>query len=608
MVLILMGVTGSGKTTVGKLLARELRWQFADADNFHPSANIEKMKGGTPLNDSDRAPWLAALRRALQGWNEAGKNMVLACSALKRSYRDELGAGRIQFVYLRGSYDLILQRLRSRHGHFASEAILKGQFADLEEPSDAITVDVNQTPEAIVSETIEKLKQLRPGYPDAAIMTNRIATGLESRIVRKLFVRLLPFLFFLYIVNYLDRINIGFAALQMRTQLGFSDRIFGVGFGIFFLGYFFLQVPSNLALARVGARRWISLIMMLWGVISCCMIFVRTPHGFYEMRFLLGAAEAGFFPGVILYLKNWFPANARARAVAWFMTANPLAGVIGGPISGALLGMHHFGIAGWQWMFVLEGLPAIVLAGVVLGTLNNSPEEAGWLNAEEKLWLAGVIAQERERHSAATRPGTRAAFLSLSWRIVLLTFVYFGLAASGYGIILWLPNYIHSLSGLGNLGIGVVSVIPYIATAVAMVLVGNRSDRTGQHRLHLAGASFAAALFLRVAAQTHSIVPGLAFVSLALMATFSMLGPLWATATSLMSSTAAAAGIAFINSFGNLGGFYGPYIIGAKRSSGGGFREGMLIITGLLVLSGVLASLVRGPGERPSPAAANPLQ
>jgi ACS family tartrate transporter-like MFS transporter len=429
---------------------------------------------------------------------------------------------------------------------------------------------------------------------------------LESRIVRKLFLRLLPFLFVLYIVNYLDRINVGFAALQMQKQLDLSDRVYGTGAGIFFAGYFFFQLPSNLALSRVGARRWMSAIMVLWGVISCCMVLVRSADSFYALRFLLGAAEAGFFPGIILYLKNWFPAGARARAVAWFMTANPLAGVIGGPISGTLLGMHQLGIAGWQWMFVLEGFPAILLAGITFLTLKDHPQQATWLGPEERVWLAGTLEQERQQQKAVTRDDIWAAFLS--WRIWLLMVVYFGLTTSGYGLILWLPNYIHSLSTLSNVGIGLVSVIPYIATAAAMVLVGMRSDRTGKHRAHLAGSALAAGVFLFIGAQTTSIVPGLAFVSLALMATFSMQGPFWATATSFMSGTAAAAGIALINSFGNLGGFYGPYIIGVKRNAGGGFRGGMLVISGFLALAGVVSLLVRAPRQPASSAGSNPLQ
>ncbi|HJT70032.1 MAG TPA: MFS transporter [Terriglobales bacterium] len=431
---------------------------------------------------------------------------------------------------------------------------------------------------------------------------------LENRTVRKLLWRLLPFLFLLYVVNYLDRINVGFAALQMRDQLGFSDRVFGTAFGIFFFGYFFFQLPSNLALARVGARRWMAAIMVLWGVVSVCMIFVRTPMSFYGMRFLLGAAEAGFFPGIILYLKNWFPASARARAIASFMTANALAGVVGSPISGALLGLHQGGLAGWQWMFVLEGLPAVLLAAVVWLTLKDEPEQASWLAEEEKTWLLEVLIKEREQHAAAIRGNVRAAVLGLSWRILLLIVVYFGITSSAYGIILWLPNYIHSLTTLGDWGIGVVSIIPYLVAAIFMVLIGISSDRTGKHRQHLAATAFAAALSLLIAANTNSIVPGLAFVTAALMTTLAMQGPFWATATSLTSGVAVAAAIAIINSFGNLGGFFGPYIIGFKRSSGGGFRGGMLVIAGLLAIAGTVSLLVRAPRQESSWARHNPLQ
>ena len=439
-------------------------------------------------------------------------------------------------------------------------------------------------------------------------MSTATDVELSDRVVRKLFWRLLPFLFLLYIVNYLDRINVGFAKLQMQGHLGLSDRVFGTAFGIFFFGYFFFQVPSNLALERIGARRWLGMIMCLWGVISCSMVFIKTAMGFYELRFLLGATEAGFFPGIILYLRNWFPSGARARAFAWFMTANPLAGVIGGPISGALLGLRKLGVAGWQWMFLLEGIPAVLLAGVVFFELKDHPDEAPWLIAEERDWLVQTLKHEREQHSAATRNNLVAAVLKLSGQILLLTIVYFGLTASAYGIILWLPSYIQSLSTLGDLGIGVVSVIPYIATACAMVVIGTISDRTGKHRLYLAGSAFLAAVFLFAAAQTTSIGPGLSFVSLALAATFCMQGPFWATSTSLMSGMAAAAGIAVINSFGNLGGFYGPYIIGLGKSSGGGFRGGMLVISAFLALSGVLSCLVRARRQSTSPSAGNPLQ
>jgi ACS family tartrate transporter-like MFS transporter len=614
MVLILMGVAGSGKTTIGTLLARELGWRFADADDFHPPENKEKISRGIPLSDADRAPWLAAMRVAILRWKAASENAVLACSALKRRYRDELRVGLVQVVFLKGDYAELLERLRLRHGHFADERILASQLATLEEPGkddrdQAITVEIGGSPQEIVSAIIAALKRtgsiLIPTSVSPAA-TREPQDELENKTVSKLLWRLLPFLFLLYIVAFLDRINVGFAALGMQKQLGLNDKIFGTAFGFFFLGYFFLQIPSNLVLARVGARRWIAVIMVAWGVISCCTALVSTPREFYLLRFLLGVAEAGFFPGMILYLRNWFPRGARARAVAWFMTANPLAGVIGGPISGALLGLHWLGIAGWQWLFVLEGLPAVILALVVVATLKDDPGQAVWLGAEEKLWLVTTLEQEHEQQSKITGSDAWAAFLS--WRIWLLTVVFFGLTTSGYGIVLWLPNFIHSLSAASNLGIGVISVIPYVATAIAMVLVGMHSDKTRERRWHLTGSAFIAASALTAAAYTHSIVPALAAVSIGMMATFSMLGPFWAAATSLMSGTAAAAGIALINSVGNLGGFFGPYIIGVKRSSGGGFRGGMLIIAAFLALAGVLASLVQPSRERSAANRSNPLQ
>ena len=238
-------------------------------------------------------------------------------------------------------------------------------------------------------------------------------TGLghmEAVVVRRLTWRLIPFLFLLYIVAYLDRINVGFAALQMKQQLGFTDAVYGLGAGMFFAGYFFFQVPSNLVLQRVGARRWIALLMVVWGITSASMVFVSGPRSFYSLRFLLGAAEAGFFPGVILYLKNWFPAQARARTVARFMTAAPLSGVVGGPVSGALLGLHLTGgLAGWQWMFLMEGIPAVLLGGVTLAYLVDRPEEAHWLRGEEREWLVETLTREREVSAGGARDGAFAA-------------------------------------------------------------------------------------------------------------------------------------------------------------------------------------------------------
>jgi ACS family tartrate transporter-like MFS transporter len=415
---------------------------------------------------------------------------------------------------------------------------------------------------------------------------------IEEVVVRKLTWRLVPFLFLLYIVAYLDRINVGFAALQMREQLAFTDAVYGLGAGMFFAGYFFFQVPSNLALQRIGARRWIALLMTLWGVISSSMLLVSGPRSFYLLRFLLGAAEAGFFPGVILYLKNWFPAQARARTVARFMTAGPLSGVVGGPLSGALLGLHlKAGLAGWQWMFLMEGIPAILLGAVTWTYLIDRPEEAPWLRSEERDWLIENLRREREQVSPGASAGVFSAFGNP--QVWMLALVYFGLNTVSYGVSLWLPTLIRSVSGVGNFTIGLLSAIPYVAAAVAMVLVGLHSDRERERRWHTALPAFTGALALMGAAYSTSVAPAILAISIATLGVFSMLGPFWAMPTSLLSGTAAAAGIAFINSVGNLGGFVGPYVIGLVRTSTGQFKGGLLLVGAALATSGAIVLMVR---------------
>jgi MFS transporter, ACS family, tartrate transporter len=419
--------------------------------------------------------------------------------------------------------------------------------------------------------------------------------SLESAVVRVLTRRLIPFLFLLYIVAYLDRINLGFAALQMQKQLGFTDAVYGLGAGIFFAGYFLFQVPSNLILQRVGARRWIALLMITWGIISASMCLVVGPRSFYALRFLLGAAEAGFFPGVILYLKHWFPARARARTVARFMTAAPLSGVIGGPISGALLSLHDGGLAGWQWMFLLEGIPAIFLGAAAWMYLVDGPSLASWLSAEQRHWLQETLLTEGAHAGPASESGAWVPFLS--GRIWILAFVYFGLNTVSYGMSLWLPNLIKSLSRLSNFRIGVLSAVPYVIAAVVMVIVGLHSDRSGERRWHTALPALAGATAIMLAAYTSSVSATIALVSVAVLGVFSMVGPFWAMPTSLLSGTAAAAGIAMINSIGNLGGFFGPYLIGVVRTSTGQFKGGLLGVAGALAISGVLALTVKLNGK-----------
>ena len=402
--------------------------------------------------------------------------------------------------------------------------------------------------------------------------------------------RLMPFLFLLYIVAYLDRINVSFAVLQMRGQLGLSDRMIGRAQGMFFAGYFFFQLPSNMVLEKFGVRRWIAGLMATWGVVSCMMIFIRGPISFYGLRFLLGAAEAGFFPGMILYLKRWFPARARARAVAWFMTANPLAGIIGSPISGALLGLTGKGLSGWQWMFLMEGIPAIALGVVVLGVLSDRPQEATWLKGEERAWLLDKLSSEQAVESSLKQGSFWQVLVAP--RIWMLSLVYFGVSTTMYGVTFWLPSLIQSLSGLGNFETSLVAVLPFVVATIAMVLVGMSSDRSGERRWHTAVPAFCAALALLAAAYGSMPALVIAGVGLGMAGAEAMVGPFWAMATSRMAGLPAAAGIAVINSLANLGGYFGSDIIGFFRTSNGGFRGGFLAIAATLAISGTIALIV----------------
>jgi len=425
-------------------------------------------------------------------------------------------------------------------------------------------------------------------------MTATPALELESATLRKLFWHLLPFLFLLYIVAYLDRINVSFAALEMREQFALSDRAYGRGAGMFFAGYFFFQLPSNLILDRIGVRRWISVLMVIWGLVSCAMILVRGPLSFYTLRFLLGAAEAGFFPGIILYMKRWFPEHARARAVAWFMTANPLAGVIGSPVSGALLGLHGFALQGWQWLFVMEAIPAIALGIAVYWVLPEDPESVTWLSEGERNYLSAALAKENAGGGTLSRQDlSRAVF---NPRVLVLALVYFGLPATMYGVTLWLPIAIHSLSKLSYFETGVVSALPFIATAIAMVVVGGRSDRVKERRWHIAIPAFVGGLALSLAAHSHRAAVVVAGMTIGMMGAESMTGPFWAMATAQVEANAAAA-IAVVNSIGNLGGYFGPDVIGLLRSGNGAF-PGLLAIGIVLAASGALSLIATSVPEK----------
>ena len=401
--------------------------------------------------------------------------------------------------------------------------------------------------------------------------------------------RLIPFLFLLYIVAYLDRINVGFAALQMNQALGFSATVYGFGAGIFFLGYVLFEIPSNVILARIGARIWIARIMISWGLVSSAMMFVRSAPGFYALRFLLGLAEAGFFPGIIFYLTRWFPARERARTIAAFMTATLIAGVIGGPISGTLLSLHGAGgLAGWQWLFLLEGVPSIVLGVIVLMVLDERPDDAAWLNEAER---AALVACLREDAAAQRHETTRTALSN--GRTWLLAIVYFTIPVTLYGISFFLPQMLKASSGSNDFVVGLLSAVPYAAGAIAMVIVGRHSDRTRERRWHILIPALVSAAGLALSTMSTGIAWTVATLSIAMLGLASMFGPFWALATSTMGGVGAAASIALVNSVGNTGGFVGPYLLGAINDATHSFALGLLAIAAMLAGGAALVLLVR---------------
>jgi len=399
----------------------------------------------------------------------------------------------------------------------------------------------------------------------------------EQALLSRLTRRLIPFMFVLYIVSYLDRINVGFAALRLNEALNFDPAVFGLGAGIFFIGYFVFEVPSNLIMERVGARIWMARILVTWGIISSAMMFLNGRLMFYVLRFLLGIAEAGFFPGMILYLTYWFPAETRGRAIARFMTATAIAGVIGGPISGLLLAMDGAaGLAGWQWLFLIEGIPAIVLGFVTLAYLPDGPKHAAWLNDEEKEWI--VLRLQREREQARDHSHHTLGEALRSPRVWTLAFIYFAVIMSFYGISLWLPQIVQSFSGRSDVVVGFISAVPYVAASIGMVILGKNSDRTRERRLHVALSAFAGAGGLAAAAFLKNPAAELAALSLAAVGIWGTLGPFWAMSSEILSGTGAAAGIALINSVGNLGGFLGPYLVGLVRKQTDSFALPLLAL------------------------------
>ena len=413
---------------------------------------------------------------------------------------------------------------------------------------------------------------------------------IEKRTIAKVTKRIVPFLMLCYFVAYLDRVNVGFAALTMNKALGISATAFGFGAGIFFFSYFLFEVPSNLALERFGARKWIARIMMSWGILSGMMALIGGETGFYVVRVLLGIAEAGFFPGIIFYLTLWFPGVYRARIVGWFMAAIPLSSVLGGPVSGWILGLDGAsGLAGWQWLFILEAAPAIVLSVVVWFYLTDRPADAKWLEPEERAWLdrrlAAEIKQKEDVHGLSV---LQALF---NPRILALSLVYFGAVATNYGTGFWLPQIVKGF-GLSNLQTGFVAAAPYVVGTIGMVWWGRRSDAKMERKGHAAIAFAIAAI--GIAGSTMVDAPLLKMIALSFGAfgVFAVLPVFWTFPTAFLSGAAAAAGIAAINSLGNLAGFFGPFIMGWLKDVTGNFSAGLLAIAACAVMGLVIVLIL----------------
>ena len=429
----------------------------------------------------------------------------------------------------------------------------------------------------------------------------------ETHLLRRVTSRLVPLLFVCYVIAYIDRINVGFAKLHLQSVLGVDPSVFssiyGLGAGLFFIGYFIFEVPSNLILHRVGARIWIARIMILWGLVSMSFMFMKGVTGFYILRFLLGAAEAGFFPGIILYFTYWYPPQDRARIIALFAIGGVAAGVVGSPISGAILEMDGMlGLAGWQWLFFLEALPAIALGVVVWLILPNGPQDAKWLSPAEKDSIQRRLAANTGS-SGAQRHSLGECFTSpVVWVLCLL---YFFLNVGSYGFEMWAPSIVKSLSGQRDALVGVINAIPYFVAGLAMYLVGRHSDLKAERRGHISVSAISATVGFAIAATAkNNPVLAMAGLTLAFAGLKSTIAPFWALTTTFLSGTAAAGGIALINSVGNLGGFFGPTFVGVIKDKTGSDFGGLVLLGACLLGMGILVFVVPrscGASSPPSP-------
>ncbi|RFB88505.1 MFS transporter [Rhizobium leguminosarum bv. trifolii] len=411
----------------------------------------------------------------------------------------------------------------------------------------------------------------------------------EDRAYAKVFWRIVPFLMLCYVVAYLDRVNVGFAKLQMSSELGLSEAAYGIGAGIFFIGYFLFEVPSNVIMNKVGARMWIARIMVTWGIISAAFMFTSSETVFYVLRFLLGVAEAGFFPGIILYLTAWYPADRRARIITTFMSAIPISAIFGNPLSGLLMDSFHgtHSLSGWQWMFLIEAIPAILFGIATFFYLDDTIQDAKWLNDEEKRVLTANI--EAENQVKTTSPHSIAATLT-DRRVWLMCLIYFCFVLGQYGLNFWMPSIVKASGVSGNLNIGLISAIPYICTFVVMLALGRSADRLRERRWHLVVPAVIAAGGFVAATMATSTAVSIACLSLAAAGAISCAPLFWSLPTAFLAGTGAAAGIAWINSVGNLAGFLGPFLVGYLKDFTGTNSAGMYLLAAALIV-GSLAVL-----------------
>jgi MFS transporter, ACS family, tartrate transporter len=423
--------------------------------------------------------------------------------------------------------------------------------------------------------------------------------AVEKTTISKVMWRLMPFLFICYFVAYLDRVNVGFAKLQMNAALGLSEAAYGLGAGLFFISYFLLEVPSNLALDRFGARLWIARIMFTWGLVSGMFAFIGPISAatglsnewvFYSLRFILGAAEAGFFPGIIFYLTLWFPSVYRARVVALFMLAIPFSSIVGAPVSGALLNLSGGGLEGWQWLFIIEAIPSILMAFGVVFYLTDRPVQASWLSDPERTWLQGRLDAESKQKQAAEHFGIGKALSDP--RVLACAFVYFCLNAASYGVAFFLPTIVKGF-GVSNFQTGLLAALPFVFGAVGMVLLGRNSDRTLKRREHVCFAMILAAVGVAGAGLVSSPYLVLGLLCLSQIGVSATPPLLWPIPSAFLTGTSAAAGIAAINALGNLSGFAGPYMMGYLRDVTGDFTAGLLLLGGCALVGGLVALTLR---------------